>query len=121
MKKILLCTDGSAYSQVSYKYTAWLARRLDVIVEVLYVSDDPSQAAKSNDFTGSIGIGSYQKLLDEFVELEAAKAKLDRQKAQIILQEAQQFFSDRQIVNVKLTHEIGSLIDLKKPRLLANI
>lgn len=113
MKKILLCTDGSAYSQVSYEYAAWLAQRTDIFIEVLYVTDTRGeQAAPTSDFSGNIGIDSYQQLLNELVELEAAKAKINHQRAKIILQEAKQFFSDRQLHNVKLTHETGFLVDL---------
>lgn len=113
MKKILLCTDGSAYSQVSYEYAAWLAQRINVTIEVLYVTDKRGeQAAQTADFSGSIGINSYQQLLQELVEVEAAKAKINHKRAKIILQEAKQFLSDRQIDKVKLTHETGFLVDL---------
>ena len=113
MKKILLCTDGSAYSQVSYEYAAWLAQRLEVIIEVLYVTDKRGeQAAQTADFSGSIGIDSYQQLLQKLVEVEAAKAKINHQRAKIILQEAKQFLSDRQVDKIELTHETGFLVDL---------
>lgn len=112
MKKILLCTDGSAYSRVSYEYAAWLSQRIDSTIEVLYVTDDRAvQAVPTGDYSGSIGIDCYQELLGQLVELEAAKAKVNDQKAKIILQEAEQFFSDRQI-QVKLTHKTGYLVDL---------
>ena len=113
MKKILLCTDGSAYSQISYEYAAWLAQRLEVIIEVLYVTDKRGeQAAQTADFSGSIGIDSYQQLLQKLVEVEAAKAKINHQRAKIILQEAKQFLSDRQVDKIELTHETGFLVDL---------
>lgn len=113
MKKILLCTDGSAYAQVSYEYAAWLAQYMSLEIEVLYVTDRRGeQAVQTSDFSGNIGINSYQKLLRELVELEAARAKINHQRAKIILQEAKQFFSDRDIPNVKLTHETGFLVDL---------
>lgn len=113
MKKILLCTDGSAYSQISYEYAAWLAQRLDVTIEVLYVTDKRGeQAAQTADFSGSIGIDSYQQLLQELVEVESAKAKINHRRAKIILDEAKQFLSDRQVDNIKLTHETGFLVDL---------
>lgn len=113
MKKILLCTDGSAYSQVSYEYAAWLAQQMEVEIEVLYVTDSRGeQAAQTADFSGSIGINSYQKLLGELVEIEAAKAKNDHQRAKIILQEAQKLLSDRQVKRIELTHETGFLVDL---------
>ncbi|WP_019506876.1 universal stress protein [Pleurocapsa sp. PCC 7319] len=113
MEKILLCTDGSAYAQVSYEYAAWLAQRKSFAIEVLYVTDRRGeQAVQTPDFSGSIGINSYQQLLNELVELERARAKVNHQRAKIILQEAKQFFSDRAIQNVKLTHETGFLVDL---------
>lgn len=113
MKKILLCTDGSAYAQVSYEYAAWLAQSMSFSIEVLYVTDlRGEQAVQTSDFSGNIGIDSYQQLLNQLVELEAARAKVNHQRAKIILQEAKQFFSDRDIHGVKLTHETGFLVDL---------
>ena len=113
MNKILLCTDGSAHATVVYQYAAWLAGRIELEIEVLYVSDERAEkAVQTNDFSGSIGIDSYQKLLGELVELEAQKAKIDRRKAKIILQEAESFLEKRDINNVKLTHETGFLVDL---------
>ncbi|MDJ0681639.1 MAG: universal stress protein, partial [Xenococcaceae cyanobacterium MO_167.B52] len=70
MMKIILCTDGSSYSQVSYEYVAWLAMYMDVEIEVLYVTDlRKEKAVQTQDFSGSIGIDSYQQLLDDLVEL----------------------------------------------------
>jgi nucleotide-binding universal stress UspA family protein len=113
MKKILLCTDGSAYSQVSYEYAAWLAQQTDISIEVLYVTDSRGeQVVGTSDFSGNIGIDSYQQLLNELVEIEANKAKINHKRAKIILQEARHFFDDRQIQNIKLTHETGFLVDL---------
>ena len=115
MKKILLCTDGSAYSQVSYKYAAWLAGRIKIDLEILYVTDSRGeQAAQTADFSGSIGINSYQQLLRELVEVEAAKAKINHKRAEIILDRAKHFFSDSssQIQSIKLIHKTGFLVDL---------
>ena len=113
MRKILLCTDGSAYSQVSYEYAAWLAKKMDFAIEVLYVTDRRAEKAVQNpDFSGNIGIDSYQQLLKELVNIEASRAKINHDRAKIILQEAKAFFSDRNIDRVKLTHETGFLVDL---------
>lgn len=113
MKKILLCTDGSSYAQVSYEYTSWLAMQIEVEIEILYVTDlRKQQAVETIDFSGSIGIDSYQQLLAKLVQLEREKAKINHQRAKIILQEAKRFFSDREIDRVTLTHETGFLVDL---------
>ena len=111
--KILLCTDGSLYSQVSYNYAAWLAMRTDVEIEVLYVTDRrKEEAVRMPDFSGSIGIGSYQQLLDKLVSLESDRAKVNHKRAKYILQQAESFLSSREITNIKLTHETGFLVDL---------
>ena len=108
-----MCTDDSAYSRVSYQYAAWLAQRTEVSLEILYLTDTRDrETIQTADFSGSIGIDSYQQLLQELVQLEAAKAKINRKRAKIILQQAQQFFSDRQIHNVQLSHDTGFLVDL---------
>ncbi len=111
--KILLCTDGSSYSQVSYEYAAWMAMRTDAEIEVLYVTDRrKEQALRNPDFSGSIGIDSYQQLLSELVELERNRAKLNHQRAKYILEQAQSFLVSREVDAVKLTHETGFLVDL---------
>ncbi|HHP7232302.1 MAG TPA: universal stress protein [Xenococcaceae cyanobacterium] len=111
--KILLCTDGSLYSQVSYEYAAWLAMRMEVTIEVLYVTDRRKEkAVKSPDFSGSIGIDSYQQLLGKLVELERDRAKINHQRAKYILDQAQSFLVNREIEAVKVTHETGFLVDL---------
>ena len=110
--KILLCTDGSLSSQVSYEYTAWLGSQMDVEIEILYVTDQRKvQAVKTRDFTGSIGLDSYQQLLDKLVEAESESAKINHQRAKIILQEAKSFLENKGIEKIKLTHVTGFLVD----------
>ncbi len=110
--KILLCTDGSLSSQVSYEYTAWLGSQMDIEIEILYVTDQRKvQAVKTRDFTGSIGLDSYQQLLDKLVEAESESAKINHQRAKIILQEAKSFLENKGIEKIKLTHVTGFLVD----------
>ena len=111
--KILLCTDGSSYAQVSYEYAAWLAMRMDVEIEILYVTDRrKEQAVRTPDFSGSIGIDSYQQLLDKLVDVESDRAKINHKRAKYILQQAESFLSSREVAKIKLTHETGFLVDL---------
>jgi nucleotide-binding universal stress UspA family protein len=112
MKHILLCTDGSAFSQSSYRYAAWLAPRLNAGVDVLYVTDIRSQKAISSDnLSGSIGLGATQELLTKLVEIEHEKAKINHQRAHLILDEAQQLLADEGVAKINLIHETGFLVD----------
>jgi nucleotide-binding universal stress UspA family protein len=112
MKRILLCTDGSSFAESSYQYGAWFATRLGATVDVLYVTDARSQAAaEARNFTGSLGFGASETLLDRLVTLEHEKAKLDRQRAQLILQTAQQILDGAGVESIQLLHETGFLVD----------
>ena len=112
MKRILLCTDGSVFSQSSYQYGAWLATRLGATVDVLYVTDARRKAAaEARNFSGSIGLGATETLLNQLVTLEHELAKLDHQRAKLILQDAQELFASNGIEGVKLLHETGFLVD----------
>ena len=111
--KILLCTDGSLYSQVSYEYTAWLGMRLNAEIEILYVTDlRKEKAVRNPDFSGSIGMDAYQQLLGKLVQIESDRAKLNHKRAKYILQQAKSFFAGREINAIELTHETGFLVDL---------
>ena len=112
MKRILLCTDGSLFSQTSYLYAAWLGTRLDATVDVIYVTDARGKAAaEARNLSGSIGLGASEALLNQLVALEHEKAKLDRERAKIILQDAQQVLTSNGVKGVRSIHETGFLVD----------
>ncbi|MGB5900811.1 MAG: universal stress protein [Geitlerinemataceae cyanobacterium] len=112
MKRILVCTDGSKFSQSSYHYAAWLAHRLDAGVDILHVTDVRSQKVVSTDnFSGTLGLDASRELLDKLVELEHEKARLAHQQSKLILEDAAQFFSGEGIA-FNTIHETGFLIDI---------
>ena len=112
MKNILLCTDGSNFSQIGYGYAAWIAKRMNASIEVLYVTDLRKQkATQTENFSGSIGVGAYQKLLEQLVELESQTAKVNHQRAKIILEEARIFLIENGVNQVNSIHRTGFLVD----------
>lgn len=112
MKHILLCTDGSAFAQESYHYAAWLAPRLDACVDVLYVTDVRSQKSiETGNLSGSIGIDAAKDLLGKLVELEHEKAKINHERAKLILEDAEQRLTSEGVKEVKTIHETGFLVD----------
>ncbi|MEM9218675.1 MAG: universal stress protein [Cyanobacteria bacterium P01_F01_bin.150] len=114
MKKILLCTDGSAFAQVGYEYAAWWANRMDMEIEVLYVTDLRKQKAlQTKDFSGSLGIDDHQTLLARLVNLEHETAKINHERAKIILSSACQVLIEKGVDEsaLHLTHETGFLVD----------
>lgn len=106
MKKILVCTDGSAYAQVCYEYAAWLAQRVGARLEILYVTDlRQFEVPMIADLSGSLGVQPYQAILGQLQDLEQEKAKA-------ILQEAERAFAEHGLGDrLTLTHRTGFLVD----------
>ena len=79
MKKILVCTDGSAHSATCCRYACFFAQLLGASIEAVYVSDlRQFEMPLVADFSGSIGVQPYRDLLDQLHEIEKQKATLLR-------------------------------------------
>lgn len=106
MKKILVCTDGSAYSFVCYDYAAWLAERTGAALEILYVSDlRQFEVPMVADLSGSLGVQPYQAVLGRLQEFEQERAKA-------ILEQARTHFASKAPQTpVNFTHKLGFLVD----------
>jgi nucleotide-binding universal stress UspA family protein len=106
MNKILVCTDGSNYSQVCCRYAAWLAQRAGAEVEVLYVTDlRQFEVPLIADLSGSLGIQPYQAILGQLQDLEGKKSKL-------ILEDAARILSESGYTGkTQTTHATGLLVD----------
>ncbi len=113
MKRILLCSDGSAFAENIYRYGAWFATRTQAEeVDVLCVTDIRGQQAVSkNNLSGSIGIDASENLLDRLVELEHEKAKINHQRTKLILQQAVQTLQAEGVEQIDLIQETGFLVD----------
>jgi nucleotide-binding universal stress UspA family protein len=106
MNKILVCTDGSAYSFVCYDYAAWMAQRTGAALEVLYVSDlRQFEVPMVADLSGSLGVQPYQAVLGKLQEFEQERAKA-------ILEQARKHFAAKTPPpTAAFTHKLGFLVD----------
>jgi nucleotide-binding universal stress UspA family protein len=87
MKHILLCVDGSNYGVEACKYTAWLARRNQAQVSVLYVSDlRQFELPVVADLSGSLGVQPYQGITTQLQEMEKEKAKAIEQQVNEVME-----------------------------------
>lgn len=71
---VLACIEGSAVTESVCDYAAWYARKLDISIGLLHVSD--VAASIRRDLSGAIGINSRQFLLDELSQLDEQRAKV---------------------------------------------
>ncbi|MEO0349099.1 MAG: universal stress protein [Cyanobacteria bacterium P01_A01_bin.15] len=112
MKTILLCSDGSAFAEGIYRYGAWFARKFQTQTKVLFVTDIRSQKVFSTgNFSGSIGLGASDQLLNDLVNLEHERAKLNNQRARLILKNADEVLKAEGISDVELLNPTGFLVD----------
>jgi nucleotide-binding universal stress UspA family protein len=112
MRNILLCTDGSAFAENVYKYGAWFAHQFHAQINVLFVTDIRSQKIVDiGNLSGSIGLGASEQLLNELVNLEHEKAKLNNKRARLILQNASETLKAEGLEDFTVTNKTGFLVD----------
>jgi len=106
MNKILVCTDGSAYSFVCYDYAVWMTQRTGAAIEILYVSDlRQFEVPMIADLSGSLGVQPYQAVLGKLQEFEQERAKA-------ILEQARKHFAAKApSAAATFTHKLGFLVD----------
>ena len=106
MKNLLICTDGSNYSQECCRYGAWLAKQTGASVEVLYVTDlRQFEIPIVGDLSGSLGIQPYEGMISQLQEVEEHKSKFVEETAMAI------FETEGLSARVTFHHETGMLTD----------
>ena len=79
LKKLLICTDGSDYSQVCCRYAAWIAERTGASIELLYLTDlRQFEVPLVADLSGSLGIQPYQDVLTHLQEMKNVRPQLSK-------------------------------------------
>lgn len=117
MKNLLICTDGSNYSQECCRYGAWLAKKTGASIEVLYVTDlRQFEIPVMGDLSGSLGIQPYEAMTIQLRELEEHKSKFVKKSAMKIfkvegLMDRTQFYHDTGLL-VDSIEEYASRADL---------
>ncbi|HKK18049.1 MAG TPA: universal stress protein, partial [Opitutales bacterium] len=107
MNKILVCTDGSQYSQVACQYAAWLAKKESASVTALYVTDlRLFEVPAVADLSGSMGIQPFEGMIAQLQEVEKVKA-------QFIEEQATSIFKEEGLsAHSEFVHETGLLVDV---------
>lgn len=112
MNKILVCTDGSQYSQVACRYAAWLGKAQNASITALYVTDlRLFEVPAVADLSGSMGIQPFEGMVSHLREVESIKAKFIREQAETVFKE--QGLEEQ----VEFVHETGILVDAIKARI----
>jgi nucleotide-binding universal stress UspA family protein len=115
MPNILACTDGSIYSTSVYDHAAWAAGQMshagDASIHVLHMLNPHHEEPQKLNYSGSMGVGARTSLLNELVEIEAAKAKIAQKRGQAILEDATTHLKAAGINLVSAEQRHGKLSD----------
>ncbi len=112
MPALLACTDGSVYAPSVYDHAAWAAQRLSARVHVLHMLDPREGVTPpAADLTGTIGLGAKSHLLEEIVQIEAARARLAQARGREILAAAERHLRKAGVTDVVTAQKHGSLVD----------
>lgn len=76
MNIVLICLDYLIYMQSVFDYVIWVVMCLGVGMELMYMFDCYFEYVVIVNFSGSIGLGSNEVLLQELVMLDEKCSKL---------------------------------------------
>ena len=107
-KFVLSCIDASAYSKDVCDYSAWIAQRTNLPLKLLHTIEHRSQPAVT-DYSGAIGLGASEELLNELTLAEQQHSKLLIQQGEVMLKAARHSVIDFGVTEVITRQRHGSL------------
>lgn len=90
MNKVYACIDGLGNTAAVIDWSAWSAQRLDVPLEFLHVLERHPDRASAGDYSGAIGLGAQESLLQELSELDEKRSKLATESGRRLLAAARE-------------------------------
>jgi nucleotide-binding universal stress UspA family protein len=90
MNKVYACIDGQTNTHAVIDWSAWAALRLDVPLEFLHVLERHPERSTTKDFSGAIGLGAQESLLQELSELDAQQSKTAQETGRQLLSQARE-------------------------------
>jgi len=108
--RIVACIDGSALSQSVCHYAIWLAKQMQLPLCFLHVIENVNTSTIS-DFSGAIGLGASEELLEELTKVEQNRASLLRQQGRVMLQSVEQQAKAQGVDHVTVEQRHGSLVE----------
>lgn len=90
MDKLTAFVDGSTYAESVCDHAAWMARKVDLPVELVHVLERAHASTAPANLSGSIGLGARSALLEELADLDAQNAKLAQKRGRLLLESARE-------------------------------
>lgn len=112
MENIVVCIDGSDYTEAVVDMGVWAAKALSAPLLLLHAHEKSIEGPQEVELSGKIGMQEQENLLASLVDSEAKQAKQDIQQGKKLLQE---------VADVLLARGVQSNILQKHGDLLENL
>ncbi|WP_312452210.1 universal stress protein [Stutzerimonas nitrititolerans] len=109
MTQVMACIDGSTQAAAVCDCAVWASQRLGAPLSLLQVLDQ-QRYPLSGDFSGIIGLGSREFLLEELASLDEKRNKLALEEGRMMLDAARQR-AVKAGVEPTLRHRHGDLVE----------
>lgn len=109
MTQVMACIDGSTQASAVCDCAVWASQRLGSPLSLLHVLDQ-QRYPLSGDFSGIIGLGSREFLLEELASLDEKRNKLALEEGRMMLDAARQR-AVKAGVEPTLRHRHGDLVE----------
>ena len=107
---VLACLDGSSTSEHVCDYASWMAKAVNRPLKLIHTIEHNHNPAVS-DYSGAIGLGSQQELLQELTDVEQSRASLLIKKGQLILNAAKKKAIQAGVEKVETYQHHGTLAE----------
>ncbi|MDY0105745.1 MAG: universal stress protein [Giesbergeria sp.] len=111
MNKVYACIDGLAATNAVIDWAAWSARRLSVPLDLLHVLHRPPEMPHVGDYSGALGLGAQEVLLQQLSALDEQRGKLAQEAGRQMLESARERASAAGVQQVDGRMRHGELVD----------
>lgn len=109
---VYACLDGLNTTPAVVDGACWAAQRLGAPLTLLHTLERPEPAAAVGDYSGVLGMGAQDLLLQRLSDLDEERAKVAQEAAQRMLDEARSRVCQESVPQMQTLLRQGDLIDV---------
>ncbi|MBX3636095.1 MAG: universal stress protein [Rubrivivax sp.] len=109
--KVLACIDSRGNTGAVIAWAAWAAQRLDAPLEYLHVLERHPETAAATDFSGAIGLGAQESLLQELSEADEQRSRGLREQGRELLARARAHAAAAGVTRLDARLRHGDFVD----------
>jgi nucleotide-binding universal stress UspA family protein len=111
MKTVYACIDGLSTHNATVDWAAWSAMRLQAPLELLHVLERPAHPAPLADYSGTIGLGAHESILNELSALDERRGALLQEAGRRLLAAARARATTAGVTQLDTRLRHGELVD----------